>query len=441
MRPQKHLRPLLFAPAVLLALTLGGAPPARPQQLNGFERERGRMMLKIVKDDLKEHYYDPTFRGLNLDEKFKAADEKIKQATSNSQVFSIIAQALLELNDSHTFFLPPMRGFRVEYGWRMQVIGDACHVTAVKPGSDAEAKGLKAGDILHTVDGFKPARENLWVLNYLFRALSPRSSQQLVVQSPGGQPRQVEIASKVRQGQKLLDLTNSIERHNFLIELQAEDHLMRNRLQEVGDGLLIWKMPQFDLSEKELEGVMGRVKKHQALILDLRGNGGGYVDTMRHMVGYFLGKEIKIGDVKGRKESKPLMSKKAGGYEGRLVVLVDSNSASAAEIFARVMQLEKRAAVLGDRTSGSVMMSRHYPRGMGTDTVVFYGTSITEADVIMADGKSLEHTGMTPDEVLLPTGEDLAAQRDPVLARAAALLGVKLDPEKAGALFPVEWPK
>src|SRR4051794_2715618 len=59
--------------ATLLVLAAGGLLPVRSQQLSSSERERDRMILKIVKDDVKEHYYDPTFHGVNLDESFQAA--------------------------------------------------------------------------------------------------------------------------------------------------------------------------------------------------------------------------------------------------------------------------------------------------------------------------------------------------------------------------------
>ncbi|MBI1950975.1 MAG: hypothetical protein HYS34_06405 [Acidobacteria bacterium] len=57
----------------------------------------------------------------------------------------------------------------------------------------------------------------------------------------------------------------------------------------------------------------------------------------------------------------------------------------------------------------------------------------------MSDGKSLEHTGVVPEEVLLPSAEDLAGGRGPVLSRAASLCGVEIDPATAGGYFPIEW--
>lgn len=122
-------------------------------------------------------------------------------------------------------------------------------------------------------------------------------------------------------------------------------------------------------------------------------------------------------------------------------MLVDSRSGSAAELLARVVQLEKRGSVIGDRTGGAVMRSKSYPHELGQDVVVFFGVSITDADVIMSDGKSLEHMGVTPDEINLPTAADLAAKRDPVLAYAASLLGITISSEKAGGFFPIEWHK
>ena len=94
-------------------------------------------MLQTMKEDIKKYYYDPNFHGMDLEARFSAADEKIKTATSLGQLFGIIAQAMVDLNDSHTLFYPPPRTTSTEYGWQMQMVGDRCYVVAVKPDSDA----------------------------------------------------------------------------------------------------------------------------------------------------------------------------------------------------------------------------------------------------------------------------------------------------------------
>jgi C-terminal processing protease CtpA/Prc len=396
-------------------------------------------MLKLVRDDLKKNYYDPNFHGMDVDARFKAAEDKLKQATSLGQGFGIIAQAVIDLNDSHTFFLPPRRPERIEYGWNMQMVGDKCYVVAVKPGSAAEKQALKVGDEVHSVEGFRPTRKELWKMDYYYRALSPRQGLRVVARSPGGEPRQLDIPAKVQQGKVVVNFLQDL--NDIIREAENEDRLNRHRFYKT-EKIVIWKMPNFAFEPEQADSIMSsEVKGHETLILDLRGNPGGYVKTLERFVGNFFDHDLKIADRKGRKEMKPQSAKSRGSaiFNGKLIVLVDSKSASAAEIFARLVQLEKRGLVIGDQTSGAVMESRGFPHDIGTDSVVSFGVSVTDADVIMSDGKSLERVGVTPDELLLPTAEDLAANRDIVLARAVELAGGKIDPVKAGTLFPIEW--
>jgi C-terminal processing protease CtpA/Prc len=435
----RNERNYVFVAALVLTAIMFVPQLLNAQGLDRIERERALLMLSVVKSDLKNNYYDPHFRGMDVESRFKTAEEKIKQATSLGQALGIIAQTLLDLNDSHSFFAPPQRPERIEYGWNMQMIGDKCYVVGVKPGSDAEAKGLKPGDQVHSVENFRPSRRDLWKMEYFYRALSPRPGLRVVAQSPGGEPRQLDLAARVVKGKLVVDVWRDL--NELIIQSEKEDRLNPHRFYDTGK-IVIWKMPDFSFDPDQADGIMSdRVKGHEALVLDLRGNPGGYAKTLERFVGNFFDHDLKIADRKGRKELKPQLAKTRGKgiFDGRLIVLIDSNSGSAAEIFARLIQLEKRGVVIGDQSSGAVMESKSYPHEVGTDIVVPYGTSVTEADVIMSDGKSIEHIGVTPDELMLPSAEDMAAHRDPVLVRAVELAGGKIDPLKAGQLFPIEW--
>jgi carboxyl-terminal processing protease len=398
-------------------------------------------MLQLMKDYLKEYYYDPAYHGMDVDARFKAAEEKINQAGSLGQIMGVIAQTLAELNDSHTFFVPPPRPVDVDYGWKMQIIGATCFVVAVKPGSDAEAQGLKPGDEVLTLDGFKPTRDNIWKMEYSFNVLRPQPGKHIVVRTPEGQQRDLALKAKVEKRPKQVNIT---EYYNAIND-EEEDEKKLPRYFDAGDAL-IWKLREFGLTESKVDDMMKKAHDKKALILDLRGNGGGYETTLKRMVGYVFDHEINIGLAKSRKESKAVKAKTRGekSFKGQLFVLIDSNSGSAAELFARVVQLEKRGVVLGDRSAGAVMRSIFRPGLLGdmsSGNMIPYGASVTDSEITLSDGKSLEHVGVIPDETVLPTAADLAAKRDPVIARAAALAGVELTAEKAGTLFPLELEK
>jgi C-terminal processing protease CtpA/Prc len=314
----------------------------------------------------------------------------------------------------------------------------------VRPKSDAESKGVKRGDEILSINGYQPARDNLWKMNYVFNILRPQPGLRVELRQSDGQVKKVDVMAAMRQTKKVTDLTSDggSEIWDLIRGAESAAHLGRARWAEAGGDVAILKFPGFYFDEGEMDSLIKKAKKYKAWIVDLRGNPGGSVETLKCFLGGVFDNEVKVGDRVTRDDSKPMVakSKRQNSYSGKLVVLVDSKSASASELFARVVQLEKRGIVLGDKTAGAVMESKRYSYKYGTDTVVFYGASITDADLIMTDGKSLEHAGVLPDELLMPTASDLANGRDPVLAHAVELCGSKITLEAAGALFPFEWP-
>jgi C-terminal processing protease CtpA/Prc len=434
----KQTLPLVLVLALFVSSTSS-------QELSKLDRGRAQDILSGVAGDVRKHYYDPNFHGLDWNAKIAEAKRKIDAAKTFNGAMSAIAALLGALDDTHTVFIPPEHAYRHDYGWKYQMIGQRCFVTRVRPKSDAEAKGIKPGDEVLSINGITLDRDDISTVQYVFSILRPQLELVVSLRDPAGNQREVKAAAKMRETKRLFDLTTAngmTDIWNIWRQEETDEHLRRARWIERGDDLVILKLPEFsDYSAVQVAEMIGKARKHKALILDLRGNPGGLVDVLQRLVGGMFDKDVKIGDRVGRKESKPQIAKTTHNpFTGKLIVLVDSHSASSAELFARIMQIEKRGMVLGDRTSGSVMEAKAYFEHTGADTAVYYGASITDADIIMSDGKSLEHAGVIPDEALMPTAKDLANNLDPVLAHAAELAGVKLTPEEAGKLFPYEWP-
>jgi C-terminal processing protease CtpA/Prc len=426
--------------AVLIVCCAGSQiAMAQDEPLSRDDRGKAKEMLRNIRDDIREHYFEKKYRGIDLDASFRAAEKKIETTPSMNYALADIAGAVSVLNDSHTFFIPPSRPYKHSYGWEMQALGNSdCFVTGVRPGSDAEKKGLKPGDQVLSVNGYAAMREDMWKIKFVYNILRPQPGLRLVVRSRDGSTRQIDAMASMHATERVRDLSDF---WSFDQEARGAERLHRARSVEYGSDAIIWKLPDFVFQADEAKKMLDQIRSHKALILDLRGNPGGWVDFLAHFLGGMFDHEVKIAERIGRNANKPQLTKSRGDktFIGKLVVVVDSESSSASEIFARVVQLEKRGTVVGDVSSGRVMESVLYPHRMGTMVMTFYAASITEADLIMSDGKSLEHVGVVPDVRIIPTAADLAAGRDPALADAAGLVGLKLTAEEAGKLFPVEW--
>jgi C-terminal processing protease CtpA/Prc len=423
---------------------------------SGRDRKYVKQLLHTIQNDLDLHYFDPTFHGVDMKSRSQEAESRIQNSKSYREAWESLEWLLEGLNDSHTFFIPPHQSFQLDYGFAFQFYGNTCYITEVERGSDAEKKGLRVGDRLLDIDGQKISRNEYTRLMRSLNSISPRAVMHLVVLPPEEANLQtITVETNVHPLPQLLDPESTRDSgFNINWRLRNLESLMEARKPasaEVGD-VLVWRQPAFlravDLStpggasseplgERPAE-LLAQANHKRGVVLDLRGNFGGTIRAEQWLLAGVFDHDVHAYDVVSRTETKPETVKSHGknAFTGLLVVLVDNNSRSAAEVFARVIQIEKRGIVIGDHTPGLVRESivlRHNEFQAGSWPQ--YAVSVSVADLIMPDGKSLEGTGVTPDILLLPSQQDLATGRDPVLAEALKILGHPVDPEQAGKLL------
>ncbi len=156
--------------------------------------------------------------------------------------------------------------------------------------------------------------------------------------------------------------------------------------------------PNYRSSTRDVARLLQVLKKENVdgLVLDLRDNGGGYLQEANHLVGLFIktGPTVQIRDDHGQVElladTDPNIA-----YTGPMVVLVNRLSASASEIFAGAIQDYKRGLIIGSQTfgKGTVQALRDLDRGQ---------LKITESKFYRISGDSNQHLGIIPD-ITLPS--------------------------------------
>src|SRR4051794_27277597 len=154
------------------------------------------------------------------------------------------------------------------------------------------------------------------------------------------------------------------------------------------------------LNELKTENVAG-------IVLDLRGDGGGYLPEATALTGLFIdhGPVVQLKDTSGRLEvlDDPQPS---AAYTGPLAVLVDRFSASASEIFAGAIQDYHRGVVVGQRTFGKGTVQNLVPLDRWSPRPVNGQLTVTIGKFYRVTGESTQHRGVEPD-VALPSQIDM----------------------------------
>jgi C-terminal processing protease CtpA/Prc len=240
-------------------------------------------VLSQVSDLVKQNYYDPKLKNLDWKADVEVAQERIRRADHEGEMAAAISGLLARLEDSHTYFLRPMRLQPVIFGFRAKAFGGDVRVYEVMRGGPAEEVGLQRGDKIIAIEDFSTNRGLIDTEMRYFQYLDPRLTMKLKITRNGGVPQDFVI--KGRQP------ANSSKEFVKLYEeyRKEENRQSKNNIVQYQNGEVIYlTFPSFEVSASEVNSILKKAKAARALILDLRDDGGGREDTMKNMVGHFF---------------------------------------------------------------------------------------------------------------------------------------------------------
>jgi carboxyl-terminal processing protease len=263
-------------------------------------------------------------------------------------------------------------------------------------GGPAEQAGLRDGDRVLEVDGFSIVGVTLYEAIGLIRG--PADSEVTLLIEREGVPEPFEVTvTRAR-----LEIA--------IIELEMRD-----------DGVGYVRLYDFSATaseklEEALEGLL--VQEPRGIVLDLRGNPGGFLDQAVAVSDLFLDDGAILFERWSNGQERTFEAGPGDvGEEVPLVVLVNEGSASASEIVAGALQDRERAVLIGEPTFGKGSVQQPFTLSDGSELRVTIALWFTPND------RAIHGDGLAPDiEVPWPEEEDLAPDADPQLERAVEYL-------------------
>src|SRR3989339_140867 len=348
--------------------------------------------------------FSPFWKVWNtINEKYPKADKIADQ----NRVYGAISGLVDSLNDPYSVFFSPdeAKAFEEEIAGNFTGVGMEVGIkdkilTVIAPLKDTPAyrANIKPGDKILKID--KTITSNLSIENAikLMRGEKGTTVTLLISREGNKEPIEMKIVRDI-------------------INIPTLDTELRS------DGIFVIKLYSFSANSANL--FRGALKsfmeaKTDKLLLDLRGNPGGYLDAAVDISSWFLpnGKIVVTEDYGNDKKPEIFRSKGYDIFNDNLkfIILINDGSASASEIVAGAMQDNGKAKLVGSQSYGKGSVQE--PIKVTPDTLL----KITVAKWLTPNGNLIEKKGLTPDYEIEITQKDLDNKKDPQLDKAVELL-------------------
>ena len=353
----------------------------------------------------------PFFKAWQLlDQNFAPATAATSTATTTitaeEKVWGAISGLASSYGDPYTVFLPPQDKTNFETqvqgnfgGVGMEIDNKDGVLTVIAPLKDTPAfrAGIKTGDLVLKIDGVETM--GMQVEDAVSKIRGPEGTDVTITFS--------------RDGETPYDVKLTREQ----INLPTVDTKLRP------DGVFVIQVYTFNAAapEKFRNAVREFANSgSDKMIIDLRGNPGGYLEVAVDMASWFLpvGKPVVTTDYSGKQPSDVARSR---GYDVftdklKLAILIDGGSASASEIFAGALHDYGKATLIGDKSFGKGSVQQLF------DVTDKSSLKITIARWLTPNGTSISHKGIEPDIKATLSKDDIAKKYDSQMERAVQFL-------------------
>ena len=371
-------------------ITIAGLPAAQVSRAEDNVRVFERVWSLV-----KDAHFDPKLQGVDWEAAGAKYGAEAAAAVDDKALYVALNAMVGLLKDSHTHALPPTQAkerhtqVRARTGFNMTRLEGRWAVNELLPGSPAETAGVKPGWLVVARNG-----EKLGVRND-FR---PRDGEIAQWEFLDAQDQPVALALTARP-------------------LSTKP---RQEVRALPGGLVYLRFDAFDTTDRRW--LSNQLKAHRdapGVVIDLRRNPGGGTISLGITIGEFFDHSVDCGAFitrGGYRSGKSSWQIGSARYAGRVAVLVDGATGSAAEIFSAVLQEHGRATIIGRKTAGAVLASWFHSLPGGGEM------QLSRFDYVTPKGRRLEANGLEPDVPVQRTLADLRAGRDADLEAALRVL-------------------